>query len=88
MSNPVSIDCIMGQWTLVATSVTSGNVLIQQPNTTKVLATYRMTGDTAPTVEEDHSARTHEDCFTISSTSPIDVYLFPLKNDIKAVVSV
>ena len=88
MANPVSVACPMGEWTKVATAVTRGNIFIQDPVGFQTYATYRMTGDPAPTTLEDASEGTMSDRFEISSVDSIDLYIWPVSRDADAKVSV
>lgn len=90
MANPTSVACARGQWTLVATNVTSGVIFIQDPIGSFTYATYVATGDPAPTNINQASVGTKMDVFTIGSaaTDPIDAYIWPVDKDADVKVSV
>lgn len=79
MADPVLVPCPKGQWTKVATNVTTG--IIDLKNTTPVLQTYRMTGNAAPSGQAE-GVQIDGTRLGISNTAAIDVYLYPIAIDI------
>lgn len=80
MSNPVFVDCPADQWTKVATAVITGQIwrVGRKP---KYMQTYRETADPVPTERSDGVLvfpLEDIDSEDISSSSPIDVYLYPI----------
>ncbi len=83
MSNPVFVDCLANQWTKITTAVVTGQIwrIGRKP---QYLHTYRETGDSAPTERSDGVlAFPLEDIDSedISSSSPIDIYLYAIEFD-------
>lgn len=76
MANPVIVPCPEGQWTKVATDVTSGVIHVINEAPEKYSQTYRDTGDTAPTTFDE--AVPFEKELLISASAAIDVYVWPL----------
>jgi len=79
MSDPVFVDCPAGEWTEVATNVTSGT--IWKTIKGQYLSTYKMTGGGAPTTQDEGVPifRAEEpDYEAISATAGIDVYIWPV----------
>ena len=82
MANPVIVDCPEGEWTSVATNVTTGQIkkIGKKPNL--YLETYRMTGNAAPTSQtEGAPAFQISDSEQISATAGIDVYIMAVGAD-------
>ena len=75
MANPVLVACPEGQWTKVATNVTVGVINVTNEAPAKYVQTYRLTGDPAPA--DFTEAVPFEDELLISSSSAIDVYIWP-----------
>jgi len=75
MANPALIDCPEGQWTKVATDVTSGVIHTISDAPAKYTQTYRATGDAAPTTIAE--AVPFKDELIISASVGIDVYVWP-----------
>lgn len=83
MSNPNFIDCPANQWTKVATSVVAGQIW-RRPQKATFLQTYRETGNPAPTLRTEGVQAfpvppQNQGLEEISSSSPIDIYLFAVK---------
>lgn len=76
MANPVLVDCPEGQWTKVATNVTTGVVHIVSEAPAKYTQTYRDTTGTAPTTLDEAVAFKEE--LVISASAGIDVYIWPI----------
>lgn len=76
MANPVLEACPLGQWTKVATNVTTGIINVTSEAPQKYTQTYRLTGDPVPT--DLTEAVPFEEELVISSSSAIDVYIQPL----------
>ena len=78
MSNPVKVEIPKNAWTLVASNVSSGLITIRQWQPSTYYQTYRVTGNPAPTGDqnEDTSTITTGREITISANENIDVYLF------------
>ncbi len=77
MSNPVFVDCPADAWTKVATAVTTGQ--LWKANTAPgYLQTYKLTGETAPSDRGEGMKLFSDDKNSeeISSSDPIDVYVF------------
>ncbi len=53
MSDPIFVDCPEGEWTKVATDVTSGQVHKVSKTPNVYSQTYRDTGGAAPTLDSD-----------------------------------
>jgi hypothetical protein len=77
MANPVVIACPEGQWTKVATALTSGQ-LWRMITTPQYLYTYRDTTGPVPTDLSDAVAIDNwsNDAFILSYASPADVYIY------------
>lgn len=82
MADPVLVDCPEGQWTKVATNVTSGNIRKISYTPDVYLETYRLTGSAAPTLESE-GRRLFEisGSAVISASAAIDVYIWPKEQD-------
>ena len=82
MSNPVIISCSEGEWTKVATNVTTGNIRKISFTPEIYLQTYRLTGEAAPTLE-DEGCRLFQDFVDegISATEGIDIYVWTKGED-------
>ena len=81
MGNPIFVDCPADTWKKITTAATTGQIwrIGRKP---KYLQTYRETGDPAPTERSDGVlAFPLEDIDSedISSSSPIDVYLYAIE---------
>lgn len=76
MANPTLIDCPEGQWTKVATNVTTGVIHTINEAPAKYTQTYRTAGDTAPSTFSE--AAPFENELIVSSSVGIDVYIWPL----------
>lgn len=89
MANPVTVSCPAGVWTKVATNVYKGNIFIQDPIGFQTYASYKLTGEAAPTSINEATEGTKEDRFIISSTAsePIDVYIWPTETTADVKVS-
>jgi hypothetical protein len=79
MPEPVFVDCPADQWTKVATGVTTG--IIWKVIDTEYLYTYRLTGESAPTLESDGVRVFRDDDESdnqvqIQAGELIDVYLW------------
>lgn len=76
MADPVFTPCPKGQWTKVASGVTSGTLTISL-TAANYLRTYRMAGNLAPTLRSDglpiFKGRRQEE---IKSDLSIDVYIW------------
>ena len=80
MANPTLVSCPQNEWTLVATAVNIGSVYPKSSMPGLYLFTYRMTGDDAPTTD-DEGVHFDDFCTPIESTQPIDVYVMALNHD-------
>lgn len=86
MANPQIIECPKETWTIVATAVTTGVITKnkwvntidkKRTSTISYWATYRMTGEAAPTAGNPNEGDViGEIGADISATDPIDVYIF------------
>ncbi|MCK5127568.1 MAG: hypothetical protein KAR42_15030 [candidate division Zixibacteria bacterium] len=77
-SDPAIVACPEGEWTLVAETVTSGNIWIKDTRA-QYSQTYRLTGEAAPTLfDEAVLVSSPGDC--IRATEAIDVYIWCQKN--------
>lgn len=76
MANPVLTDCPEGQWTKVATNVTAGVIHILDTAPDKYLQTYRVNLGAAPTTITE--GVWFKDELNISSSTGIDVYIWPI----------
>lgn len=76
MANPAIINCPVGEWTLVATDVTTGVVHILTTSPSRYLHTYRDTADPAPTTQPEGVS--FDTPLTISASAGIDVYIWCL----------
>ena len=80
MPNPVFVDCPEGQYTKIATGVTSGIVWRVNGNV-EYLYTYRLTTEAAPTLLSD-AVRIFKDDdesdnqVSISASASIDIYIW------------
>jgi len=77
MANPTVIDCPADTWTKVATAITIGGVWIIDTGPSVYRHTYRMTGDPAPTDNEDAKDFGGREYLPIEDDDPIDVYISP-----------
>ena len=76
MANPVFIACTKDAWTKVATAVTTGQ-LWKANSSPLYLQTYKLTGEAVPTDRDEGMKLFAEaDNETISSSEPIDAYVF------------
>jgi hypothetical protein len=82
MANPVIVSCSEGQWTEVATSITTGMLwtdvwadINNKKHGVSYFQTYRITGDPAP-ISTNEEVSVLEKGMPISSTDPIDVYIY------------
>lgn len=77
MPNPVVIPIPIGQWTKVATNVTTGFIHLMDTKTRIYLQTYRLTGEAAPLAgDRDEAAKIQFPGEPISATEGIDVYIW------------
>lgn len=78
MAIPVFEDCPAGEWTIVATNVTVGQIHMITLTPGLYQQTYRDTGEAAPTLESDGvPAFPGGEPLAISADAPIDVYIWP-----------
>lgn len=77
MANPAIVACPEGEWTKVATNVTSGQVHVKDTQPGVYLQTYRTTADPAPTLASEGVALDWPS-IPIQATSGIDVYIWPI----------
>lgn len=75
MAAPVKIICAEGQWTLVASSVVTGQVA-PVINDARYVHTYRDAGDAAPTVFDEGRRFTSAIPISARIGAPIDVYVW------------
>ncbi len=89
MANPQKININANQWTKVADNVTNGLITIRQWQPSRYYQTYRVTGDPAPTGDqnEDTSTVTTGQEVNISALEAIDVYMYCKDFDGEVVVS-
>ena len=80
MANPLEVTCLAGQWTKVATNVTSGSISKKVVSSSRFLQTYKMTGQAAPTLISDGVAF-DDPSETILASSAIDVYIWVVGKD-------
>jgi hypothetical protein len=81
-SNPVQVNCPEGEWTKVATDVTTGNIKKLSVAPAKYLETYRLTGEAAPTSSfEGAEVFTVQNPGDISADAGIDVYVMAVGSD-------
>lgn len=85
MAEPIFVPCLKGQWTKVATSVVTGQIW-KRPQKATFLQTYRVTGNPPPTLQTEGVQAfpvpaKDQGLEEISSSTPIDVYLFAVKFD-------
>jgi len=85
VANPITVDCPIDNWTLVANGVNSGTVTIKNNEPGIYKHTYRVAGDSAPTDNDD--ALPFEKMALISSSFPIDVYVKPVDADGEVIVA-
>ena len=81
MADPVAVPCPANQWTIIAANVEIGIVdkKLKDPNI--YLHTYRETGGAAPTdPEEGVPLFEFSSQEAISSSTPIDVYVYARNN--------
>lgn len=90
MANPIKVDTPKNTWTKVATNVTSGIITIKQWQPSRYYQTYRVTGDPAPTGDqnEDTSTVTTGQEISIAATEAVDVYLYCYQQDGEVVLSI
>lgn len=74
MADPVIIACPEGEWTIVATNVTTGVINILKINVDRYFQTYRDTGGGAPTLLAEGVP--FDKVLQISASSGIDVYVW------------
>jgi len=74
MANPVDIETVPGEWTLVAENVTYGLIF---PVISEIgyYHTYRLTGE-APPQNQEEGIPININMVKIGSTVPIDVYIY------------
>lgn len=77
MANPVIVPCPAGEWTKVATNVTSGQIHIKDTRPGVYLQTYRTSGEAAPTVQAEGVAIVGPSV-PVQATAGIDVYIWPV----------
>lgn len=79
MPAPVFVNCPADVWTKVTTAVTTGQLWKAQ-STATYLQTYRLTGETAPTDSSEGVKlfSDNQNSEEISSSDPIDVYVFAI----------
>lgn len=89
MANPVKVSLTENTWTIVASDVISGLITIKKWQPSRYYQTYRVTGDPAPTGDqnEDTSTVTNGQEVSIAATEPIDVYMYCVDQDGEVVVS-
>ena len=78
MSNPFSVSCPVNVWTLVAANILSGTIhkQINEPVGSKYIQTYKLTGEAAPTDDDEGGPLFRsESVASISHDVPIDVYV-------------
>lgn len=82
MANPILVDCSQGEWTKVATNVTTGQVHRINKKPSMYLQTYRMTGNDSPTARtEGIPLFINSESEEISAAAGIDVYVMAIGND-------
>ena len=81
MANPVFFDLTKDTWTLVASSVTRGQVSIIGNKPPQFMATYRVAGDVNVPVLVEDGIPMSRNSVQIESKDPIDVYIFPQNTD-------
>jgi hypothetical protein len=89
-SNPLSVSCTKDTWTKIATNVVTGTVYKQSNAPANYLQTFKLTGEAAPT-DEDEAVVLFEPgriSVPISSDSAIDVYVMAKGADGVIVVAV
>ena len=81
-TNPVFVDVPKGAWKKVATNVLKGNIGLTSGRSTMCNATFKDTGDAAPTSALD-GVPVFEliSKIAISNTTAIDVYLWCVNRD-------
>jgi len=76
MANPVSVTCLADVWTKVATNVTSGTISKQINSPAKYVQTYKLTGEAAPTDDDEAGPLfSCADYAIINHSVAIDVYV-------------
>jgi hypothetical protein len=79
MADPAIVACPAGQWTAVATNITTGLLNRNSSKPSVYKQTYRMTGNPAPTDLSDAAPLfAKEITEEISSSAAIDVYVWPI----------
>lgn len=76
MINPVDVNTTPSEWTLVAESVTNGNLYIVISEI-KYFHTYRVAGDPPP-VNREEGIPINLNRVDIAASEPIDVYIYTL----------
>ena len=78
MANPVKVNIPADTWTLVAENVDTGLINIKQWQPARYWQTYVANGDPAPTgsYDIDEATESFSNELEISSSAPIDVYLY------------
>lgn len=89
MANPIKVDIPKNTWTKVATNVIDGIITIKQWQASRYFQTYRVTGDPAPTGNQNEDTATETTCseIVISAIAGIDVYMFCIQYDGEVVVA-
>jgi hypothetical protein len=89
MADPVRVTLNANQWTQVAANVVSGVITIQEWQPSRYYQTYRMTGNPAPTGDQNEatSVITVGQEISIAALAAIDVYLFCRDQDGAVVVA-
>jgi len=80
MANPTNVTCTADTWTKVATNVVTG-VIWKKDSSPDYLQTYRETGGDAPTNLDDAVKTLEGNSEFISSSDPIDVYIYAVGDD-------
>lgn len=89
MPNPVFVDCPPSIWTKVATNVLTGVIHRFDVTPYGYLQTYKVTGDSAPTLKSDGVAA-FKNCNQeqISAGAGIDVYIYAITDKGKVRIDV
>ena len=85
MANPVVIPLPKNVYTKVATSVTTGRLVLNKLQWDRYYKDFRITGDPAPTgdpkLDSTTAVKVKAAEIDIRATELIDVYLYPLETD-------
>ena len=77
MADPIAIDCPAETWTLLASAVTNGQLVVLEPRAAYQL-TYRMSPSVPPSTQQEieDAPKLQALCCRIESVLPIDVYCY------------